>query len=200
MKEDRGAEKPWPKPAYNVQKGTENQFVEGFSLPQRAGDTSCLIPHLEGVLENLGRLLEKGISDAGYGSEEDDAYLENQGVESFLKYNTFHAEQIHRRKLELIRQSYRSEDFAYAAAKDEFHCPAQQALTFRGTKYLKTENGCRTERRMYECAACGGSEWKAECTRAKGNRQIRVSFRLQRYRAEAWEKPLSEGGKRLRFR
>jgi len=43
MKEDRGAEKPWAKPAYNVQLGTENQFVVGFSLHQRAGDTTCLI-------------------------------------------------------------------------------------------------------------------------------------------------------------
>jgi transposase len=32
MKEDRGAEKPWPKPAYNVQIGTEGQFIVGFSV------------------------------------------------------------------------------------------------------------------------------------------------------------------------
>ncbi len=41
MKEDRGAEKPLPKPAYNVQTGTEGQFVVGFSLHQRAGDTAA---------------------------------------------------------------------------------------------------------------------------------------------------------------
>lgn len=29
MKEDRGAEKAWPKPAYNVQVGSEGQFVVG---------------------------------------------------------------------------------------------------------------------------------------------------------------------------
>jgi transposase len=29
MKEDRRAEKPWPKPAYNVQVGTEGQFITG---------------------------------------------------------------------------------------------------------------------------------------------------------------------------
>ncbi|PWW29506.1 hypothetical protein DFO73_104139 [Cytobacillus oceanisediminis] len=38
------------KPGYNVQIGTENQFVVGFSLHQRAGDPGCLIPHLS-VLE-----------------------------------------------------------------------------------------------------------------------------------------------------
>ena len=36
MKEDRGAERPWPKPAYNVQTGPEGQCVVGFSLHQVA--------------------------------------------------------------------------------------------------------------------------------------------------------------------
>jgi len=38
MKEDRGAEKPWPKPAYNVQIGAEGQFITGFrSIPEWNG-------------------------------------------------------------------------------------------------------------------------------------------------------------------
>jgi hypothetical protein len=59
MKEDRGAEKPLPKPAYNVQLGTEGQFVVGFSLHQRAGDTTCLIPHLEGLQANLSSIARR---------------------------------------------------------------------------------------------------------------------------------------------
>jgi transposase len=70
MKEDRGAQKPWPKPVYNVQAGTEGQFIVGFSVHGRTGDTSCLIPHLESVRQGLGRLPDKIIADAGYGSEE----------------------------------------------------------------------------------------------------------------------------------
>jgi transposase len=34
------------KPGYNVQIGTENQFIVGYSLHQRPTDTRCLIPHL----------------------------------------------------------------------------------------------------------------------------------------------------------
>ena len=37
------------KPAYNVQLGTENQFILGYSVHQRPTDTRCLIPHLEQV-------------------------------------------------------------------------------------------------------------------------------------------------------
>ena len=56
MKEDRGAKEALPKPAYNIQTGTEGQFVVGFSLHQRSGDTTCLIPHQEGVKANLAAI------------------------------------------------------------------------------------------------------------------------------------------------
>lgn len=132
------------------------------------------------------------ISDAGSGSEENYTYREAQGVESLVKYNTFRAGQIHLRQPELIwQESFRAERSGYDADKDEYLCQAQQALTFRG-KVLKMENGFRTERRVYECAACGSCGWKAECTRAKGNRQIQANFRLQQYRAEARRNLLSD--------
>jgi hypothetical protein len=46
MKEDRAARKPLARPAYNVQMGTEGQFVVGYSIHQQADDTSCFIPHM----------------------------------------------------------------------------------------------------------------------------------------------------------
>ncbi len=133
MKEDRGAERPWPKPAYNVQMGTENQFVVGFSLHQRAGDTACLIPHLRSVQATLGRLAGQVVTDAGYGSEENYAFLEAHGLGNFVKYNTFHQEQIKHRKPELVRrESFRSEHFRYDPEHDEYCCPAGERLTFEG--------------------------------------------------------------------
>jgi transposase len=104
MKEDQGAEKPWPKPAYNVQIGTEGQFVVGFSVHGRAGDTSCLIPPLENLRIQLGRLPKNVVTDAGYGSEENYAYLEQHHLGNFLKYNTFYQDTHHYRKPELMRK------------------------------------------------------------------------------------------------
>lgn len=201
MKEDRGAEKPWPKPAYNIQMGTENQFVVGFSVHQRSGDTACFIPHLKGVQAMLGRLPENVTTDAGYGSEENYAFLEEHRLGNFVKYNTFHQDQVKHRKPEIIRrESFRSDHFPYDAGRDEFICPAQQRLTYRATHHLKTENGYPTERRVYECGACAACAWKAECTTAKGNRQMRVSFRLQQFREQARQNLVSELGQALRSR
>jgi transposase len=218
MKEDRGAEKPLPKPAYNVQTGTEGQFVVGFSLHQRAGDTTCLIPHLEGVKASLQaivqrkpeilpqqddhpRCLPRNISaDAGYGSEENYAYFADHYLENYVKYNTFHREQQHHRKPELIRKAlFRTENLPYDAEKDAFTCPANQPLTYRGTSHERTENGYWTELRHYEASACRTCPLKPECTRAKHNRHLRVSFRLRRFREQARTNLLSEQGKALRI-
>lgn len=199
MKEDRGAEKPWPKPAYNVQLGTEDQFVVGFSIHQQAGDPGCLIPHLEQVRARQGRLPKKIIADAAYGSEENYDYVERNQLGNYLKYNTFHQEQHPPRKPELQRKRlFRAENFPYEAEKDEFICPAQKRLTYQRTIQVKSDNGYRAERREYECAECERCPIRTECTQAKGNRRIRISFRLQHFRKQARENLLSAEGQTLR--
>jgi transposase len=218
MKEDRGAEKPLPKPAYNVQTGTEGQFVVGFSLHQCAGDTTCLIPHLEGVKaslqaiaqrkpevlskqDNHPRCLPRNISaDAGYGSEENYAYFADNQLENYVKYNTFHREQHHHRKPELIRKAqFRTENLPYDPETDTFLCPANQLLTYRGNSHERTENGYWTELRHYEASDCNTCPLKPECTRAKHNRHLRISFRLRRFREQARNNLLSVKGKALRI-
>ena len=81
------------KPGYNLQMGTEGQFVVGFSVHQRPGDPGCLVPHLKGVKDKLGRLPKNVIADSGYGSEENYAYLDQEQVGNYVKYNTFGKEQ-----------------------------------------------------------------------------------------------------------
>jgi transposase len=199
MKEDRGAEKPWPKPAYNVQIGTEGQFIVGFSVHGRAGDTACLIPHLENLRTHFGRLPKNIITDAGYGSEENYAYLEERSLGNFLKYNTFYQDSHHFRKAELIRKrQFLAENFEYDQAKDEFICPAKQRLQFQSTSHITTDNGYPTDRRIYECHQCSQCPLKPECTKAKGNRTIRISFRLLEYRRQARANLTTEAGQKLR--
>lgn len=200
MKEDRGAEKPWPKPAYNVQLGTEGQFVVGFSVHGRAGDPACLIPHLEQLRTNLGgRLPHKIVADAAYGSEENYAYLERHGAENFLKYNTFYQDTHPYRKPEVLRaHQFRAENFPYETETDTFVCPAKKRLHFQYASRYTTDNGYITNRRIYECFDCANCPIKSQCTRAKGNRKIRISFQLLKYRQQARENLTSEEGKQLR--
>lgn len=199
MKEDRGAEKPWPKPAYNVQIGTEGQFIVGFSVHGRASDTTCLIPHLEGLRKHLGQLPKAIVADAGYGSEENYAYLEQHGLGNFVKYTTFYQDTHHYRQPEVIRKhQFRAENFAYDPEKDEFICPAEKRLSFQYTSRYTTDNDYLTNRRIYECSDCAACPLKPQCTQAKGNRKIRISFQLLEYRRQARANLCSKEGQRLR--
>lgn len=200
MKEDRGAERPWPKPAYNVQVGTEGQFIVGFSIHNRAGDPACLIPHLEQVRQNLGgRLPQNIVSDAAYGSEENYAYLEQHGRGNFLKYNTFYQDTHHYRNPEVLRaHQFRAENFRYEPETDTFYCPANQPSHFQSETRYTTQNGYVTNRRNYECQACAECPLRSQCTQAKGNRKIRISLRLLLYRQQARQNLTSPEGVRLR--
>jgi transposase len=200
MKEDRGAEKPWPKPAYNVQIGTEGQFITGFSVHNRAGDTPCLIPHLEQVRANTGgRLPKKIVADAAYGSEENYAYLEQHHAENFLKYNTYYQDTHHYRNPDVLRaHQFRAEHFAYDPETDTFTCPADKPLHFQYSTRSTSDNGYQSQRQVYECFHCADCPLRNQCTKAKGNRQIRISFRLLQYRRQARENLTSQEGQRLR--
>jgi transposase len=182
------------KPGYNVQIGTENQFVVGFSIHQKANDTNCLIPHLNGVKERLGHLPRCVIADAGYGSEENYAYLEQTGTEGYVKYSLFHQEQ----KRSWRKQRFRVENLAYDPQQDEYLCPGQQRLTYLGTRSVTTENGYRTSRREYQCSSCADCPLKSQCTRAVGNRHIWTSPILNHYHEQVRQRLLSEQGRRLR--
>jgi hypothetical protein len=115
---------------------------------------------------------------------------------AYLKYNTFDKEQRKRYKPD----PFQADRFGYQAQKDEFICPADRRLIYVETKACETDNGYWSERRRYECEGCGGCSLKKKCTRAKGNRRITVSFKLQQMRVRARSDLTSEEGIALRRR
>ncbi len=199
MKEDRGAEKAWPKPAYNIQIGTEDQFVVGYSVHNKSSDPICLIPHLEGVRKGLGKLPKNVVADAAYGSEENYTYVGEKELGNYLKYSTFYQDTHHYRNQDILRShQFRSYNFEYDQEKDQFICPGQKRLSFLYTAKTKSENGYESSRRLYESEGCQDCPLKEQCTKAKGNRKIQVSFKLMEYRRQARENLTSEPGKKLR--
>ncbi len=118
------------------------------------------------------------IADSAYGSEENYAYLEQERVGNYLKYNTFYQE--HRPHFQ--PKAFDANFWPYDADQDIFTCPNQQPLHFVTTRKEHTQNGFETERRVYECADCSQCPLKAQCTKAEGNRQIRISLRLRAFR------------------
>ncbi|MGG1880291.1 IS1182 family transposase [Paenibacillus cisolokensis] len=184
------------KPGYNVQIGTENQFIVGYSLHQRPTDTRCLIPHLEKVKEMLGKLPKTIIADAGYGSEENYARLEQEDCEALVKYNTFHKENSKKWKQDISK----IDNWTYQQESDTWLCPNGRTLHFLRERKKKNESGYEQQVRHYRSADCEGCPFRERCSKTNRNREIEVSMTFLSYKAEARKKLRSEEGRELSIR
>ena len=196
MKEDHMRNRKL-KPGYNVQIGTENQFITGYSIHQTTGDSACLVPHLEKMRQQLNRLPGKVVADAGYGSEENYTYLEEHQIEAYVKYNTFDLERRKRRKIP-EREKYWSVKWRYDEQEDEYICPQGKRLIYEKTRRIRTDNNFLTDRRIYRCKDCRDCPVRALCTSSKYGRSIWMSPRLNQFRKRARDRLQSEEGDRYR--
>ncbi len=80
------------KPAYNIQIATENQFITNLGMYRRAGDTATLPSMLNDFKIAYGKQSREVITDAGYGSEQNYEFMENNPIEGYVKYTYFHKE------------------------------------------------------------------------------------------------------------
>lgn len=193
MKEDRLGTGT-VKPAYNVQIGTENQFIVGFSVHQNAADSACLIPHLQAIQSQTKQMPACIVADAGYGTEQNYAHLEKAGVGNYMKYPSFDL----RGKAAAEKRRYHVDTWTYDETVDEYVCPQNKRLSFVRIKHERSSTGYVSERRCYECHDCADCPVKTDCTKARANRVVEVSPNLIRLRAQAAENLRSERGVKLR--
>lgn len=182
------------KPAYNVQIATENQFILGYGIYQKAADTSVFIPFIDRVKAQLKRIPENIIADAGYGSEENYEYITKENLGNYVKYNNFDYEKTNDYK----KKIFLSDHFEYDKSKDQYKCPAGQILDFNGIKKVKSENGYLSEKRIYRSESCNECPYKKLCCKSKNNRTIEVSPRLIEYKNTVRQNLESEKGIKLR--
>lgn len=184
------------KPGYNVQIGTENQFILGYSIHQKPTDTTTLIPHLQKLKEQRGRLPGTIIADAGYGSEENYIYFEDEQIEHYVKYNYFHFE----KKRVYRNDPYRVENLEYDAVDDRYRCPKGRWLYYLEDKYRMTSTGYKQNSRVYACEDCRWCRDRVLCHKSKYNRKIEINGKLNALKAKARANLESDKGKMLRSR
>jgi hypothetical protein len=179
------------KPAYNLQIGTENQFITDFMLFPNPTDTLTMIPFFSSYSSRYDRLPKEGCADAGYGSEENYEYMEANAIEAFVKYNYFHKEQ----KKSFKDDIFRIENLYYNKEGDYFVCPMGQHMERVGTRHNKTEKGYRTLNAVYRAQRCEGCPLRWGCYKKRqGNREIETNHRLMDYKQRARERLTSEKG------
>lgn len=185
------------KPGYNLQISTENQFITDFALFPNPTDTLTLIPFFNSFLDRYGHLPSVAVADSGYGSEENYRFMDEAGMEAYVKYNRFHLEQRPRYK----PNPFHHDNFHYNADEDYYVCPMGQHMTRVGTSHSKTASGYRSESARYRAHNCKDCPLRCLCYKARGDRRtIEVNHRLNGYKRKARELLTSEEGLRYRGR
>jgi hypothetical protein len=169
------------KPSYNVQIGTENGFVVGYDVFSNPTDTKTLKPHLRRQAKRLGIKPKVVITDAGYGSEENYRYLENNRIVAVVKYNMYQKEQ----SKEYKENIFRTENWEYNNKEKYYICPEGRKLTFRESKKAQSDSGYPKRIDCYECESCKYCRIKKQCIKSKGNRVIDRNERWLRLKNKA---------------
>ena len=178
------------KPAYNLQISTENQFLTHFDFFANPTDTLTMIPFFEGWQERYNRTPQTAVADAGYGSEENYGFMEENDIDAYVKYNYFHAEQ----KKKFRENGFIAQNLFYNAQDDYFVCPMGQHLQNKGKTTKTNQHGYKSKITRYEAQNCNGCPLRCLCYKAKGNRSIDINHNLLCLKAKASELLLSEEG------
>jgi transposase len=190
MKEDH-MENGQLKPGYNVQISTSGQYVVDYTLHPNPTDTTTLIPHLDRVKADYGSVPEVVTADAGYGSEENYQYLEDEGIAAYVKYNTFDKDQSGK---EDQGRPFSPDKLYYNREKDCFICPMGQVMENIGTEGKETRTGFKQVVTKYRAKRCEGCPLRGVCHKGKGERVIEINGNLNRLKGLATERLTSEKG------
>ena len=178
------------KPAYNVQISTENQFITHFGIYQNPADTRTFIDYLKRFESRYTKQSKEIIADAGYGSEENYQYLEEENIEHYVKFNYFHMEQKKAFKLD----PRRVENMHYNKADDYFICPMGQRMNFVSEYEKSNDFGYISTIRKYSAKNCKNCHIRGRCFKGKGNRSIEINHKLRVYKQKARKNLTSDKG------
>ena len=173
------------KAGYNVQIATQNQFIIGYKLFQRPGDTRCFQPFMNQLIEALPKVPTQVIADAGYASEENYLFAMGEEQEPLFEllapYNTYVKEQTKSYKQDISKV----QNWPYREEEDVFICPNNRKVLFKRYSQRKNTGGYKQDYKIYECEDCTDCPLKALCTKANGNRQVHWNPVYEEMKAKA---------------
>lgn len=191
------------KAGYNVQHGVDSEYIVWLTVGPEAADMNTLIPFLKEMEKNLSFKYEKIVADAGYESEENYSYVEENGQTAFIKPANYEISKTGKYQKDIGRP----ENMKYEEGKDTYTCRNGKELTLIQVKKGRTKTGYERETSIYSCQECGGCPYKKECI--KGNhsnkpleersKTLYISKKFVEYRKEDLERIVSEEGCGLRM-
>jgi transposase len=179
------------KPGYNTQIRTINGVITNYTMHQTPGDTTTYKEHLQEHKRLYGEYPSESIADAGYGSEENFHFAEDNGITPYVKYNYFHfaedngitpyvkynyfhMEQKNSRKA----NPFIVDNLHYDPKRDCFYCPMGQPRKRTGERRHATSTGYMQTLTLYAARRCAGCPLRGACHKGVGERVIQVNHNL----------------------
>lgn len=184
------------KPGYNVQIGVESEYIVGIGLFPKPTDVTTLIPFLERVKKGTDRIIPNIIADAGYESEENYVYLEENEQTSYIKPQNYEMSKTRKYR----NDDFRVENMEYNQEENSYICKDGQELKYIYTQTTKSANGYEIKKEVYRNASCSGCPYRDKCHKSQNDyRTIKVSQRFAQKREESRNNILSDAGIILRM-
>jgi hypothetical protein len=172
------------KPGYNVTLAVDAEYIVGAMSSQARSDTDTFIPMMEKLLP-LG--YTKPVADAGFESEENYTWCEENGQLAFIKPANHEQAKTKKYKSDIGKR----ENMPYDAESDSYICHMGHPIQAAYEKKSKSRSGRTIVTTVYSCANCSGCPHKTKCIKGASkipleerSKNLHVSKNFQRQRQE----------------
>jgi hypothetical protein len=186
------------KPAYNAVLAVDAEYIVSALISQERSDVGTFIPMMK-TLQDLG--YRKPVADAGFESEENYTWCEENGQLAFIKPANHDQAKTRKYKSDIGKR----ENMPYDAENDAYICHAGHRIQAAYEKKSKSKNGYSIVTTVYSCTQCEGCPHKAKCIKGSSpkpleerSKNLYVSKTFQRQRQEMEARIQSKEGILLR--
>jgi len=172
------------KPAYNTTLAVDAEYIVGAMITQERSDAGTFIPMMK-KLHSLG--YTKPVADAGFESEENYTWCEENGQMAFIKPANHDQSKTKKYQSDIGKR----ENMPYDAENDAYICHAGHKIQAAYEKNTKSQTGYPIVTTVYSCARCDGCLYKAKCIKGASkkpletrSKNLHVSKNFQRQRTE----------------
>jgi transposase len=187
------------KPGYNAILAVDAEYIVAAGISQERSDSQTFIPILK-TLQGLG--YTKPVADAGFESEENYTWCEENGQTAFIKPANHDKAKTRKYKSDIGRR----ENMPYDEKSDSYRCYRGHAIRAAYEKKTRSKAGYAIVTTVYTCAECTGCPYKAQCIKGKSktpieerSKNLYVSKTFLRQRQQMQARIQSEEGVLLRI-
>ena len=165
------------KPAYNVQIAVDAEYIVATEIFNDRTDVNTFIPFMDKIKNELGIKYMHPTADAGYESEENYTYFENNGQKPYIKPANYEQTKTRKHKNDIGR----AENMKYDEITDTYTCYYGRKLVNTDMRKTKTASGYVVEKTKYQCESCVGCPYKAQCIKNNARCNTPLEERTKRF-------------------